>query len=84
MEISTNVFISLCYFLLPENWYIQRYTDMLGCLPGYVGRGHLNLTFCFSQVNPLPDNNILDWSKLKQIADNILNTFKMKIKCRIG
>ena len=23
-------------------------------------------------LNPLPDNNILDWSKLKQIADNIL------------
>ena len=23
-------------------------------------------------LNPLPDNKILDWSKLKQIADNIL------------
>ena len=23
-------------------------------------------------VNPLPDNNILDWSKLKQITDDIL------------
>ena len=22
--------------------------------------------------NPLPDDKILDWSKLKQIADNIL------------
>ena len=22
-------------------------------------------------VNPLPDNKILDWSKLKQIADDI-------------
>ena len=24
-------------------------------------------------INPLPDNKILDWSKLKQIADDILN-----------
>ena len=23
-------------------------------------------------INPLPDNKILDWSKLKQIADDIL------------
>ena len=23
-------------------------------------------------LNPLPDNKILDWSKMKQIADNIL------------
>ena len=24
------------------------------------------------RLNPLPDNKILDWSKMKQIADNIL------------
>ena len=24
-------------------------------------------------INPLPDNKLLDWSKLKQIADDILN-----------
>ena len=24
------------------------------------------------QINPLPDNKILDWSKLKQVADDIL------------
>ena len=23
-------------------------------------------------INPLPDNKILDWSKLKQMADDIL------------
>ena len=28
-------------------------------------------TFC-KCINPLPDDKILDWSKLKQIADNIL------------
>ena len=27
-----------------------------------------------STVNPLPDNKILDWSKLKQIADDILKS----------
>ena len=36
-------------------------------------------------VNPLPDYKILDWSKLKQIADNILSAHKMKsLKCHIG
>ena len=28
-------------------------------------------TYC-SILNPLPDDNILDWSKLKQITDDIL------------
>ena len=27
------------------------------------------------RVNPLPDNKIIDWSKLKQIADNISKCF---------
>ena len=26
----------------------------------------------FENINPLPDDKILDWSKLKQIADEIL------------
>ena len=26
-------------------------------------------------LNPLPDDKILDWSKLKQIADDILKCF---------
>ena len=29
-------------------------------------------------LTPLPDDKILDWSKLKQIADDILRGFKMK------
>ena len=28
--------------------------------------------YCLLTVNPLPDDKILDWSKLKQIADDIL------------
>ena len=31
-----------------------------------------------SVFNPLPDDKILDWSKLKQIADDILSAFKVK------
>ena len=34
-----------------------------------------NISLCQSAcggINPLPDNKILDWSKLKQIADDIL------------
>ena len=31
-------------------------------------QGHQNIS---PRVNPLPDDKILDWSKLKQIADNI-------------
>ena len=29
-------------------------------------------SICRWWINPLPDNKILDWSKLKQIVDNIL------------
>ena len=32
-------------------------------------------------VNLLQDNNILDWSKLKEIADDILKCTKVKNKC---
>ena len=28
--------------------------------------------FFLACLNPLPDNKILDWSKLKQIADDIV------------
>ena len=37
-----------------------------------------------SFVNPLPDDKILDWSKLKQIEDGILSAFKMENKYHIG
>ena len=33
---------------------------------------HTILTF--NHLNPLPDDKILDWSKLKQIADDILKS----------
>ena len=33
---------------------------------------YLGTALCKNGFNPLPDDKILDWSKLKQIADNIL------------
>ena len=33
---------------------------------------HRNLRYLGTSVNPLPDDKILDWSKLKQIAEEIL------------
>ena len=34
----------------------------------------LLFTLCCCIIDPLPDNKILGWSKLKQIADHILET----------
>ena len=31
-------------------------------------------------LNPLPDDNILNWSKLEQISDDTLSAFKMENK----
>ena len=47
------------------------------------------MEFCFiaqtamkspRKLNPLPDDKILDWSKMKQIVDNFLKCIKMKKK----
>ena len=46
---------------------------------------HLRALFCVQvRLDPLPDNKILDWSKLKQIADDIFMRFKIDNKCHIG
>ena len=37
-----------------------------------------------ASINPLPDDKILAWSKLKLIADDIESAFKMKNKCHVG
>ena len=36
------------------------------------------------ELDPLPDNKILDWSKLKQIADDISKCIPNENKCHIG
>ena len=33
---------------------------------------HYNLFKLLTTLNPLPDDKILDWSKIEQIADDIL------------
>ena len=32
------------------------------------------------RLNPLPDDKMLDWSKLKEIADNICTNIKVQFK----
>ena len=37
-----------------------------------------------SQFSTLPDDNILDWSKLKKLQMTLYSAFKMKNKCHLG
>ena len=74
----------------------QKYAGKKVCLncgsnlqpPGYEsdkltneppGRGTSKKGF-----DPLPEDKILDWSKLEQIADSLLEAFKMENKYHIG
>ena len=63
----------------------EKLKIVFGMLKNIIGKGEnpgyqhfLHFLQCFQKAsskrvfNPLPDNKILDWSKLKQIADNIL------------
>ena len=43
--------------------------QILGKLSTFQWQRQTALAHC---INPLPDDKILDWSKLKQIADDIL------------
>ena len=43
--------------------------------PGLVWERVMRNVSISSSINPLPDDKILDWSKFKQIADNILKCF---------
>ena len=39
--------------------------------------------YCSGTINPLPEDNILDWSKLKAFADDKINvTQKLKVALR--
>ena len=49
-------------------------------------QGHCNATlYDKGLVNPLPDDKILDWSKLKQTADDILKCIQngKQVPCRV-
>ena len=51
----------------------DRVENILGKGENDVYQLFLFFPQCFQKAfNPLPDDKILDWSKLKQIADNIL------------
>ena len=48
----------------------------MGTAGAYVFYKDIFFGKCFQKpsVNPLPDDKILDWSKLKQIANDILKS----------
>ena len=71
-----------------ENAHIEHFLLFPTCFLSFLTQVALfeySFTYCFQLlavwtclqfchvVNPLPDDKILDCSKLKQIADNILN-----------
>ena len=61
--------------------YCVRWNNFLArsCLGGWRYSSPLVIALVLTVmllVNPLPDNKISDWSKLKQIADNILTHFQ--------
>ena len=41
----------------------------------------LDIVWYFIELNPLPDDKILDWSKLKQIADDTLSALGGYLDC---
>ena len=46
------------------------------CFPKALFFNVLKRVYMEERVNSLPDDKILDWSKLKQIADDIVNRFQ--------
>ena len=46
--------------------FSSLYTNMYHSLLHFIAAMHSHI------INPLPDDKVLDWSKLKQIADDIL------------
>ena len=57
---------SVCPFVCPYNFYIGHILRLVRVTAFY------NTILTFNDLKPLTDNKILDLSKLKQIADNIL------------
>ena len=53
---------------------IERIDSVAMELTGSPATGHIKINCLphYPKFNPLPDDKMLDWSKLKQIADNIL------------
>ena len=66
---KTNFNIWVTFILFGKGLQIVKYTKFI--LATLLGTGSPQ-PCVLHRINPLPDNKILDWSKLKQIADNIL------------
>ena len=54
----------------PNRNRLKNNCDMRNC-ENFPAEQHRRANNTSGFVNPLPDDKILDWSKLKQIADNI-------------
>ena len=63
---------SICRKFIKVALQVRVKTDM--SLPSIAFGSETNLYKV--TINPLPDDKILDWSKLKQIADDILKCLK--------
>ena len=64
--VCLSVCWSVCPFVCPYNFYIGHILRLVRVTAFY------NTILTFNDLKPLTDNKILDLSKLKQIADNIL------------
>ena len=71
-SVSRDVFYSSQYKLqiLSRKWFVVCKCFEFGLVQILLfGRVKTKLLFLVT-FNPLPNNNILDWSKLKEFADN--------------
>ena len=57
---------------MKTSWEMEKLLLFLQCFQKAFSLGALKVVILWQSVNQLPDNKILDWSKLKQIADIIL------------
>ena len=59
----------MVHIIYHVSWYKHwRFLIYFSSLWNAVGKGGVNL---MNKLNPLPDDKNFDWSKLKQIADDI-------------
>ena len=81
--------MTICRYLplvVRETYLPQGHFGVCACMHLSVCPSKIVPKFCtVVHCNPSPDDKILDWSKLKQIEEDIFSSaFKMKNKCHIG
>ena len=90
VSVTTQLLLYYSVYNLERNQFHTKgppYSNVLGILYEDNGskmteRQIIPDTNC-GPIYPVPDDKILSWSKLKEIADDILKWFKMKSKCNI-